>query len=470
MAIKKQPITTSGKVIAILGQIVEVEFLDELPILSDILILEDDPTVKMEVYASASGRTFYCLLFGYSNKLRRGKSVINTKEALKVPTHNGILGRVINILGEVQDGGTVIEHPQSTTIFNQSVVFDRVQAYKEILETGIKALDFFAPILKGGKVGVFGGAGVGKTVILTEIIHNVVILQSKDKKIKERLAVFAGVGERLREGQELYETLGESGVLPSVALIFGQMGETPSIRFRTALAGVTIAEYFRDKQKKDVLFFIDNIFRYAQAGYELATLMSTIPGEGGYQATLTSEMADFHERLLSTEDGTMTSLEAVYVPSDDITDSGVQAVFPYLDSTLVLSRAIYQEGRFPAIDLLASTSSALIPDIVGQDHYEAVVEAQAVLKKAFSLERIVSLIGESELSAEDQKIFKRAESLKSYMTQSFFAVEAQTGRPGVYVPVAKTIADVKDLLKGKYDHLAPEELRFIGSLQDKKQK
>jgi F-type H+/Na+-transporting ATPase subunit beta len=264
----------------------------------------------------------------------------------------------------------------------------------------------------------------------------------------------------------LYETLEESGVLPSVALIFGQMAENPAVRFRTAFAGVTMAEHFRDKMDKNVLFFIDNVFRFAQAGYELATDMNTIPGEGGYQATLYTEMGHLHERLVSSEKGSITSIEAVYVPSDDLTDLGVQAVFPYLDSNVVLSRDIYQEGRFPAMNLLASTSSALNPDTVGQKHYKTYIEAQSILKKASSLERIVSLIGESELSADDQLIYKRFRLLQNYMTQNFFVMEVQSGHKGAYIKREDTIDDVASILAGNCDEMSPEKLLNIGTLSE----
>ncbi|HRN96398.1 MAG TPA: F0F1 ATP synthase subunit beta, partial [Candidatus Levybacteria bacterium] len=325
---------------------------------------------------------------------------------------------------------------------------------------GIKAIDFFSPLLRGGRVGLFGGAGVGKTILLTEVIHNVVVLAKNND-----VSIFTGVGERIREGQELFETLKESNVLPSVALVFGQMGENPAVRFKTALTGLALAEHFRDEEHRNVLFFIDNIFRFAQAGYELSTLMNTIPGEGGYQATLASEMAQFHERLVSTKNASITSMEAVYVPSDDVTDYGVQSVFPYLDSSVVLSRAVYQEGRFPAIDFLSSTSSALSREIVGDDHYNAYIEAQSLLKRALTLERIVSLIGESELPAADQVIYKRARLLKSYMTQSFFVTENQTGRKGEYVKRVETIGDVNEILQGRYDTAEPERLMYVGSLK-----
>jgi len=324
----------------------------------------------------------------------------------------------------------------------------------------VHSIDFFAPILQGGKVGLFGGAGVGKTILLTEIIHNIVVLSKS-----ESTCVFTGVGERIREGQELYESLRDSQVLPQVASIYGQMGENSAIRFRTAFAGVTMAEYFRDISKKNVLFFIDNIFRFAQAGYELSTLTNSIPSEGGYQSTLISEMADFHERLVSTESGKLTTIETIFVPSDDMTDQAVQSIFPYLDSMVVLSRQVYQEGRFPSIDLLSSTSSGLTVEIVGEDHERAVREAQSILKKSVALERIVSLVGESELSADDQIIYKRAKIIKNYMTQNFFVAQSQTGKKGDYIPVGQTVKDMIEIIDGKYDDRKPEEFLYIGGIK-----
>ncbi len=451
----------TGKIISVKGQVIEAEFLEEKPRIYDVLILKDDPEVKMEAYTSASPNSFYCLALTSVTKLHYGSIVTDTGQPIKVPVGPEMLGRVINTMGDPLDGLGKLTAKESRPITAKDVSFSQVNIPREVLETGIKAIDFFTPIVKGGKVGLFGGAGVGKTVILSEIIHNVVILHPESN-----VSVFTGVGERTREGEELYSTLKESKVMQGVTLIYGSMGENPALRFRTAFTGVTLAEYFRDTVGKDVLFFIDNIFRFAQSGYELSTLMNAIPSEGGYQATLTSEMASFHERLVSTLTNAITTFEAIYVPADDLTDSGVQAVFPYLDSGIILSRNVYQEGRFPAVDILASTSSALNPDTVGEEHYETAVEAQALLKKAMSLDRIVSLIGESELSSEDQVIYKRAKMLKNYMTQSFTVVEMQTERKGVHVPIKDSVTDVKAILAGKVDQLQPENLLFIGTLKD----
>lgn len=454
-----------GKVVSVKGQIIEVEFLDEKPRIYDVLIGKDDDTVKMEVYTSASPNSFFCLALTGVTTLHHGSVVESTGQPIKIPVGPEMLGRVVDSIGQAQDGLGEIKTKETRPIIAKDVSFANVNIPHELLETGIKVIDFFTPIVKGGKVGLFGGAGVGKTVIISEIIHNLVILAPE-----ENVSVFTGVGERTREGEELFSTLIESKVMQGVSLIYGSMGENPALRFRTAFTGVTLAEYYRDSMGKNVLFFIDNIFRFAQSGYELSTLMNAIPSEGGYQSTLTSEMASFHERLVSTHKNSITTFEAIYVPADDLTDAGVQAIFPYLDSNLILSRAVYQEGRFPAIDILSSNSSALNPDTVGQDHYQTAVDAQALLKRAVALDRIVSLIGESELSAEDQQVYKRAKMLKNFMSQNFTVVETQTEKKGVFVKVGDTVADVRSILDGKVDNLVPEDLMYIGTLKDVEEK
>lgn len=455
----------TGKIISIKGQIIEAEFLEEKPRIYDVLISKEDPNIKMEVYASASAGSFYCLALTKSSNLHYGSLVVSTEKPIKIPVGKEMLGRVIDTLGEPQDNIGPITAKNANPIIANDVRFADIKVAQEILETGIKAIDFFTPIIKGGKVGLFGGAGVGKTVILSEIIHNIVILNPE-----KNVSVFTGVGERTREGEELYSTLKENKVMKGVTLIYGSMGENPAVRFRTAFAGVTLAEYYRDILGKDVLFFIDNIFRFAQSGYELSTLMNVLPSEGGYQATLASEMASFHERLASTQKNNITTLEAIYVPADDLTDSGVQAVFPYLDSGIILSRSVYQEGRFPAVDILSSTSSALNIDTVGKEHNQTALDAQALLKKAVSLDRIVSLIGESELSTQDQILYKRAKFLKNYMTQYFTVVEPQTGRKGVQVSRKDTVADIRAILDGKVDDLQPDDLLYIATLKDVEEK
>ena len=425
------------------------------------LISKEDPSVKIEVYASASPNSFYCLSLTNTTKLHYSSKVISTEQPIKIPVGKEMLGRVIDTLGEPQDGQGEITTKDSNPIVAKDIKFADINVPQEILETGIKAIDFFTPIIKGGKAGLFGGAGVGKTVILSEIIHNIVILNPE-----ENVSVFTGVGERTREGEELYSTLKENKVMQGVTLIYGSMGENPAIRFRTAFSGVTLAEYYRDVLAKNVLFFIDNVFRFAQSGYELSTLMNVLPSEGGYQATLNSEMASFHERLASTHKNSITAIEAIYVPADDLTDSGVQSIFPYLDSNIILSRTVYQEGRFPAIDILSSNSSALNMETVGKEHYQTALDAQTILKKALALERIVALIGESELSIQDQILYKRAKFLKNYMTQNFSVVESQTEKKGVRVSTKDTVADVRAILDGKVDSLEPEDFLYIATLKD----
>lgn len=450
-----------GKILSIRGQIIEVEFLDKKPRIYDLLISEDDPEIKMEVYASASANNFYCLSLTSTAKLHYGSMVISTEQPIKVPVGKEMLGRLIDPLGKPEDGLGEINVQETHPIISKAINFSQVNVANQVLETGIKIVDFFAPMIKGGKAGLFGGAGVGKTVLLTEIIHNIVIINPE-----KNVSIFTGVGERTREGEELLTTLKDNKVMSGVTLVYGSMGENPAIRFRAAFTGVTLAEYYRDVLGKNVLFFIDSIFRFAQSGYELSTLMNVLPSEGGYQATLASEMASFHERLASTEKNHITSIEAVFVPADDLTDAGVQSVFPYLNSNIILSRSVYQEGRYPAVDILASNSSALNSDTVGELHYKTALEAQALLKKAKSLERIVSLIGESELSEKDRVVFKRAKFIKNYMTQYFTVVESQTGRKGVQVARQDTVNDMRAILDGKIDVLDPEDLSYIGTLKD----
>src|SRR5579885_3452223 len=453
--------TKTGRVKQIKGQIVEVEFLSEKPNMHDLLIWKDDTDVVLEVMTSAGTNSFYCLSLSSASTLYRGAEVINTRKTLEIPVGQEVLGRIMNLFGEPLDTKGPLRTAERKSLYIKEIDFTRIALSQEILPTGIKAIDFFAPILKGGKVGIFGGAGVGKTILLTEIIHNII-----NQDPQGTASVFAGVGERVREGQELYESLLGNNVLDHVSLVYGTMGENATIRLRTALAGVALAEYFRDTLNKQVLFFIDNVYRYAQAGYELSMMMNTIPSEGGYQATLSSEMATLHERLYSTTRNRVTSFEAVYVPSDDMLDHGVQTIFNYLDSTIILSRSIYQEGCYPAIDLLASTSSALKPEIVGELHAATAVRAAKLLKDASSLERIASLISESELNEKDRLTYNRARMLQNYMTQNFFVTQAQTGRKGVFMPLAQTIADVAAILEGKYDSIDPNLCKNIGSMQE----
>ncbi len=451
----------TGKVIGINGSIVDVEFLGNYPAINALLTLESNSEVKLLVYKSSGATSFYCINLTTKFSIARGSKVLSLDRGLETPVGPEILGRVIDIFGRSRDGKGDIKTDVSRPVFMPTPDYEDILSKVELLETGIKVVDLFAPLIRGGKTGLFGGSGVGKTVLLTEILHNII---NKDKE--RNMSVFCGVGERTREGHELVLELEKSSVLPYVSLIFGAMGESPSIRFLTAHAAATIAEHFRDVLGKNVLFFIDNMFRFAQAGNELSLLMSTIPSEGGYQATLASEMASIHERLVSTNKGDVTTIEAIYLPADDILDQGVQSIFDYLNSSIVLSRSIYQEGRFPAIDIMSSGSSALNPEVVSPLHYYVSVEAQSLMKKAESLERIVSLVGEAELSDEDKTTYQRVHKIKNFMTQSFYVTEEQTSRPGSYVPLLTTVQDVKDIMDGKYDDISEDKFLYIGSAQD----
>lgn len=448
-----------GKIIFIAGNVVKIKFDSYVPKLHEIAV-DKEGGVIIEILMSEKKNVYFGLVFKDINSIHKNLTVRAIGKSFEFPVGKELLGKVVDIFGNTADG--YLETTEKESIFKEAPSVLQSIPSKEVEETGIKAIDFFAPILKGGKTGLFGGAGVGKTILLTEIIHNLIVL-SKNKKTT---CVFTGVGERVREGQELYESLEKNKALSQVALIFGQMGENAAVRFRTAFAGVTAAEYFRDREKSDVLFFIDNIFRFAQAGYELSTLMNMIPSEGGYQPTLVSEMADLHERLISTNNGILTTIEAIYIPSDDMTDQAVQSIFPYLESTVVLSRKIYQEGRFPAIDLLASNSSALNAEIVGEKHEKTLRASQGILKKALSLERIASLIGESELSGEDKIIYRRAKIIKNFMTQNFFVASGQTGREGSFIDRFKTVDDMSDIVSGKYDDVDPTRFLYLNSLDE----
>lgn len=450
-----------GKIIGIKGHIVEVEFpTHQRPNINDVLYLDENPGVRMQVFRSSGNNTFYCIALSRINYYSRGAKVIDSGMSLTIPVGESVLGRVMDIFGNPVDGRGGID-AERKPIINDAPDFSKIKAQQEVLETGIKIIDFFAPMVKGGKVGLFGGSGVGKTILLTEILHNIVTLD------KERnVSVFAGVGERTREGQELHEELDRTGVLPSVALVFGSMGDSPTVRFLTGVSAVAVAEEFRDSLGKNVLFFIDNMYRFAQAGNELAMLMNTIPSEDGYQATLASEMGMMHERLVSSGDSYITTVEAIYVPADDILDQGVQAIYDYLDSGVVLSRDVYREGRLPAVDILSSGSAALSPETVELAHYTVSLAAKSLLKRAESLDRIVSLVGESELSDSDKREYQRAKKLKNFMTQPFFVAEKQTGRPGKYVSLSETVEDVQGIINGEYDEVSEDHFLFIGSAKE----
>jgi len=462
MANPQATLHIQGKIISIHGQVVEVEFPESKPRIRDMIVLIDDPNTQMELYGTSTRNTYYCMVLSSVSRIVRGARVINKGAAITIPAGKEVLGRVIDAFGNPIDSKGIIETTEHIPIYRSPLGYHEIIPKSEVLDTGIKIIDLFCPLVKGGKLGLVGGAGVGKTTLLTELIHNIVILREEENAI----SIFAGVGERTREAHELLETLTLKGVLPRTILVLGAMGEHPAIRFRTAYTAITLAEYFRDIMKKNILFFVDNMYRFAQAGNELSTVTDIIPSEDGYQPTLASEMATVHERLMSGRGGIISTVEAIYVPNDDVLDQAVQSIFTYLDSMVVFSRDVYQKNFLPAIDILESHSSALTPDLVGEKHYTAALQAQSLLKKVIKLERIVSLIGESELTPEDRILYKRAHILRNFMTQSFYVVEDQSGRPGVYVPREKTVEDTARILAGEFDDRTPEEFLYIGTTKD----
>lgn len=443
-----------GCVEAVSGRVAVLQFADKMPRTGEVGKAKG---VLLVAYGTKAGGKLECVILRGASNLPRGKEVEFAQEFLTIPAGERVMGRVINLFGEVVDGAGELKPGEIVEVMSWGKQKDLV-ARGSVWETGIKAVDFFAPLVSGGRMGLFGGAGVGKTILLSEIMHNVFMKAGSGR------AVFAGVGERTREGKELYQVLAEKKVLERTGLIYGAMGEDPAVRYLTALAGVAIAEQMRDSGH-DVLFFVDNMFRYAQAGSELSQMHEQMMSEDGYQPNLHEDMALLHERIVSTKNGQMSAIEAIYVPSDDLTDQAVLSVEPYLDSTLTLSREVYQEGRFPAVDLLRSNSSATNMEVVGEAHYNAIVSAQQIMMAAKELERMVALVGEGELTSENREIYHRAQLIKAYMTQPFFSAESQTGVSGVYVPREQTIADMEDILAGKYDEVEPRKWLNMGALK-----
>ncbi len=454
-----------AKVLSVNGWVAKLSFDDQAPELYSVCEAQN-AQVLLFVYAVESTEAVYAFIM-QGRELLNSKSVVTKlADTLQIPVGEKILGRIMNVFGQFVDGKKPEQLAKKDIsllpVMRKGLDIDKTSSDKKVWETGIKVIDFFAPLVKGGKMGLFGGAGVGKTILLTEIMHNVFM----KKADRDRLAVFAGVGERVREGHELYTMLAEKKVLDKTALLYGPMSDNAAVRWLTGLAAVTVAEDFRDRWQNDVLFLMDNVFRYAQAGSELAVLTNTIPSEDGYQATLASEMATLHERLSSTEKAEVSAIEAVYVPADDLMDYAVLSLHPYLDSVLTLSREAYQAGRFPAVSLTQSHSNFLNPETVTEEHYNAVFKANKLLTQAKELERMVALVGEAELSPINREIYHRAQLLHAYMTQPFFVAAAQTGKPGKYVPLQETVADVIAILAGEHDKKSVESLSMIGSIKD----
>jgi len=448
------------KIAEVKGQIATVHWEKEkLPQLLEILTSPKNPQVKLEVHSFGQENKIYCLSLSPTNLLVRGMVIETTGNLLTIPTGKQILGRIINLFGQPLDGRGEIKNGQRTPIYGATPSFGLLKVGEEVMETGVKAIDFFTPLLKGGKIGLVGGAGVGKTILMSELLHNIT---EKHKGV----SVFAGIGERIREGHELWLELEKAGVLDKIVLLLGQMNENAAVRFRIAPAAAAITEYFRDKEKSDVLLFVDNTFRFAQAGSEVAALLEEIPSELGYQATLESEMADFQNRLVTTENGAVTSIQTIYVPADELSDPAVNAAMSYVDSVVILSRDVAQRGHYPAIDPIRSSSTILKKEIVGIEHFEAAALAVEVLNRFERLARVAAIVGEAELSPNDQLIYQRAKKLLNYLTQPFFVTERQTSKLGTFVPKEQTVRDIKMILKGEFDEVPNERFLYIGSLDD----
>lgn len=453
-----------GKIIQVLGPVVDVEFESYLPAIFEALDInfEVNGTQKslvLEVAAHLGGNRVRAIAMDMTEGLVRNQAVKARGKMIEVPVGEEVLGRIFNVVGESIDNLESLKPSLTWPIHRKAPSFEQQSTKTEMFETGIKVIDLLAPYSKGGKVGLFGGAGVGKTVIIMELIHNVAYKHNG-------YSVFAGVGERTREGNDLYFEMKEGGVLDKVALCYGQMNEPPGARNRIAFTGLTMAEYFRDEKGLDVLMFIDNIFRYAQSGAEMSALLGRIPSAVGYQPTLAGEMGKLQERIASTKSGSITSVQAVYVPADDLTDPAPASVFTHLDATTVLNRKIAEKGIYPAVDPLDSTSRILSPQMIGEKHYEIATGIQQVLQKYKDLQDIIAILGLDELSEEDKKIVERARKIEKFLSQPFFVAEVFTGSPGKYVTLQETLEGFGGILEGKYDHIPENAFYMVGSIQE----
>ena len=451
-----------GVVVQIIGPVLDIRFSDgHLPDLLNAIEIEREGGEKLvcEVAQQLGDDTVRCIAMSTTDGMVRGVKALDTGAGIKVPVGPETLGRVFNLLGRAID-----DKPQPVTCEKWSIhrdppSYDEQASTTEMLETGIKVVDLIAPYVKGGKIGLFGGAGVGKTVLIMELINNIA-------KQHGGISVFAGVGERTREGNDLYNEMMQSGVIKKTALVYGQMNEPPGARMRVALSGLTMAEYFRDREGQDVLLFIDNIFRFTQAGFEVSALLGRMPSAVGYQPTLATEMGALQERITSTKKGSITSVQAVYVPADDLTDPAPATTFAHLDATTVLDRGIASLGIFPAVDPLESTSNILTPDIVGQEHYRVAREVQQVLQRYKDLQDIIAIMGMDELSEEDKLVVSRARKIQRFLSQPFTVAEQFTGYQGKYVPVAETVRGFREILEGKHDDLPESAFLFVGTIDE----
>ncbi|KAA1293904.1 MAG: F0F1 ATP synthase subunit beta [Chloroflexi bacterium] len=451
-----------GKVVQVIGTVVDVGFdQNQLPEIFHALELENEgERLVLEVEQHVGNSWARCLALGPTEGLARGVEVVDTGAPVSVPVGKDSLGRLFNVIGDpIDDGEPINKEAIRWPIHRKAPDFDQQSGSVEVLETGIKVLDLITPFAKGGKIGAYGGAGVGKTVIITELIRNIAQEHSG-------VSVFAGVGERSREGNDLYHEMQDYGVLNSTALVFGQMNEPPGTRARIALTGLTMAEYFRDEQKQDVLLFVDNIYRYILAGMEVSALLGRMPSAVGYQPTLSTEMGDLEERITTTVNGSITSFQAVYVPADDYTDPGIVTTFGHLDANVSLDRSLAAQFLFPAVDPLASNSRIMEPAIVGEDHYNAARGVQQVLQRYKDLQDVIAILGIDELSEEDQIIVARARKIQRFLTQPFFVGEVFTGIPGKYVPVAETVKGFLEILDGKHDDLPEQAFYMVGGIEE----
>lgn len=451
-----------GKLIQIIGPVVDIRFSNvELPALYNAIDINfDDKKLVVEVAQHIGDDVVRCIAMGSTDGLVRGMEAIDTNAPIRVPVGKAVLGRMFNVLGEPIDELAEIDaQVQRDPIHRSAPTFKQQQTTAEILETGIKVIDLLCPYAKGGKVGLFGGAGVGKTVIIQELIHNVA-------KQHGGLSVVAGVGERTREGNDLYNEMKDAKVLDKTVLVYGQMNESPGARMRVGLSGLTMAEHFRDVDHQDVLLFIDNIFRFTQAGSEVSALLGRMPSAVGYQPTLATEMGQLQERITSTKDGSITSIQAIYVPADDLTDPAPATAFTHLDSKTVLDRAIAALGIYPAVDPLDSSSRMLDPLVVGEEHYQVARGVQELLQRYKELQDIIAILGMDELSDEDKIIVNRARRVRNFLSQPFFVAEQFTGNEGVYVPLSETIASFKEILSGSVDELPESAFMYAGSIED----
>lgn len=450
-----------GTVVQVIGPVLDVRFHEnELPnLLSAIEIEHEGRKIVAEVAQHIGDNVVRCIAMNSTDGLSRGISAIDTGAAISVPVGDECLGRVFNLLGDPVDNKPALENVERWPIHRPAPAYDEQEGTTEILETGIKVVDLIAPYAKGGKIGLFGGAGVGKTVLIMELINNIA-------REHGGLSVFAGVGERTREGNDLYNEMKESGVINKTALVYGQMNEPPGARMRVALSGLTMAEYFRDRENQDVLLFIDNIFRFTQAGSEVSALLGRMPSAVGYQPTLATEMGALQERITSTKKGSITSVQAVYVPADDLTDPAPATTFAHLDATTVLSRAIASLGIYPAVDPLDSTSRILTHEVVGREHYETARKVQSILQRYKELQDIIAIMGMDELSDEDKLIVSRARKVQRFLSQPFAVAEQFTGMEGRYVPLKETIRGFREIIDGLHDDLPESAFLFVGTIDE----